>query len=158
FGDETGGGSGAVRLYAILYICWPTLGVIATRLLDSTDDKHFSAYCNVATLTAPLYSFAFPTEIWILFALFWPVLCCCACAQNSFMRLGAALLLLPLFLFTHETAILFLPILAWVVISSCHGWQRILLVTAIVAVAAGWIAVRVLVPPCFAWQASALWM
>jgi hypothetical protein len=158
FGDLTGSGSGAIRLYAILYICWPTLGVLATRFLDSTANKHFSAYCNVATLTTPWYAFGFPTEIWMLFGLFWPLLCCCACAQQSLLRLGAALVLLPLFLFTHETAILFLPILAWVAISSCHGWQRVMLLTAIVAVAAGWIAVKALVPPCFSWQASPLWL
>jgi hypothetical protein len=158
FGDVTGSGSGAVLVYAILYSCWPTLGVLATRFLDSTADKHFSAYCNVATLTTPFYTFGFPTEIWILFGLFWPLLCCFACTQQSFLRLGAALVLLPLFLFTHETAILFLPILAWVAISSCHGWQRVTLLTAIVVVAAGWIAVKALVPLCFPWRASPLWL
>jgi hypothetical protein len=157
-GEVTGSGSGAVLFYAILYICLPTLGVVATRFLDSTDDKHFSAYCNVATLTTLFYTFGFPTEVWILFGLFWPTLCCCACAQYSFVRLGAALVLLPLFLFTHEAAILFLPILAWVAIGSCHDWQRALVLTAIVAVAAGWLAVKMLVPLCYPWRASALWM
>jgi hypothetical protein len=158
FGEVTGSSSGAVLLYAILYICWPTLGVVATRLLDSTDDKHFSAYCNVATLTTPFYAFGFPTEIWMLFGLFWPTLCCCACAQHSFVRLGAALVLLPLFLFTHEAAVLFLPILAWAAIGSCHGWQRAVILAAMVAVAAGWLAVKMLVPLCYPWRASPLWM
>lgn len=158
FGRLTGSGAGAVHLYAILYICWPTLGVVATRLLDNTTDKHVSAFCNVATLTTPYYAYGFPTEVWISFALFWPTLCCCICAQSSIVRLAALFVLLPLLLFTHEAAILFFPILAGVAICFCRGRQRLLILATIVAVLALWAAVRGLVPACSPRQLSPLQM
>ena len=154
YGDATGSASAAVRLYAILYICWPTIGIAATRLLDRTDDKHFSAYCNVASVTTPLFTFGFPTEVWITCALFWPTLCCCACTKHFSAPCWMFFLLLPLFGFTHEVSIVFFPLFFMVTAIFNHGVRRAFMLTAIVAVLACWVFVESYISPCFPWARS----
>src|SRR5262249_15611253 len=83
------------RLYAITSLCWPGVGIMATRMLYRTADKRCSAYFNVASLTTPLFTFGFPTEVWMTCALFWPALCCCACANPSSVPFWLSFLLLP---------------------------------------------------------------
>src|SRR5262249_29989332 len=125
-----------------------------TRLLDRTQDKRLSAYCNVASVTTPFFTFGFPTEIWIMCALFWPTLCCCVCARSSYVPFLVFFLLLPLFIFTHEVAIIFVPLLVFVVVKSNLGIRRATMLAAIAAVLVCWTFVEAYLPPCFPWARS----
>ena len=117
----TGDPQGGVALYGAIFFAAQCLGLLLTFAIDRSGGRIvFSYACISAACLCPLV-FGFPTEVWMMHALFWPTLAACHHARRG---LAGAALILPLMLalmFTHAGAMI--SIAAILATLALRGWR-----------------------------------
>jgi hypothetical protein len=119
----TGDPQGGVALYGFLFFAAPILGLLATFAADRSEGRVIFRYACVSTACLCPLVFGFPTEVWVMHALFWPTLAACHYARRS---PGGTVLILALMLamiFTHAGALI--SAVAILVTTALRGWHDI---------------------------------
>ena len=82
------------------------LGLLLTWALDRSRGRIVFAYaCMSAACLCPLV-FGFPTEVWVMHALFWPTLAACHYARRGVAGAALILALMLALMFTHGGALI----------------------------------------------------
>lgn len=102
----TGDPQGGIALYGAIFFGAQGVGLLLTWALDRSLGRVVFAYaCMSVACLCPLV-FGFPTEVWVMHALFWPTLAACHYARRGIAG-GALILALMLALtFTHGGALI----------------------------------------------------
>lgn len=144
----TGSAAGGIFFYGLLWFAAPLVALAATFAADrSTGRVIFSYACFSTALLCPLV-FAFPTEMWLAHALFWPAL---AVSHHAGRGIGGTALvfaaLLALIL-THEGAVIFAAVIVATLAVRGPRDRTFLRVAVAFGVAlAIWIAVKLTIRP-----------
>ena len=102
----TGDPHGGVVLYGAIFFAAQGLGLLLTWVLDRSRDRIIFAYaCMSAACLCPLV-FGFPTEVWMMHALFWPTLAACRHARRGVAGAALILALMLALTFTHGGALI----------------------------------------------------
>jgi hypothetical protein len=102
----TGDSEGGVALYGLLFFILPFLGLIATFAADRSEGRLFFSYACVSTACLCPLVFGFPTEVWMLHALFWPTLASSHFARRGALGAAAVFALMLALALTHAGALI----------------------------------------------------
>jgi len=139
---------GGVALYGFLFFVLQFLGLIATFVADRSRNRLIFTYACVSTAVLCPLVFGFPTEVWMMHALFWPTLAACHFAPRT---AGGAVTIFGLMLamaFTHAGAQI--SIGAILATLALRGWHDPLLrrgVKAFALVLLLWVSVKLTLRP-----------
>lgn len=144
----SGDAAGGIVIYGFLFFASPLLGLGVTYVADRSPARiFFTAACLSTAVLCPLV-FAFPTEMWMAHAMFWPALAVCHGARDGIggiILVFAALLALVL---THEGALVFaFAILATVAMRGLRDALFARAAGALLAAVAVWGAVKTAFTP-----------
>jgi hypothetical protein len=102
----TGDAQGGVALYGLLFFILPFLGLIATFAADRSQGRLCFNYACVSTVCLCPLVFGFPTEVWMMHALFWPALACSHFARRGAVGAAAIFVFMLALVFTHAGALI----------------------------------------------------
>ena len=98
--------AGGVVLYGFLFFAAQFFGLLATYVADRSEGRIMFGYACVSTACLCPMVFGFPTEVWVMHALFWPTLAVCHYAR---VRTASSVLIAGLLLalvLTHAGALI----------------------------------------------------
>jgi hypothetical protein len=102
----TGDPQGGVVLYGFLFFVAQLLGLLATFVADRSQARViFSFACASTACLCPLV-FGFPTEVWVMHALFWPTLAMCHRADRGASDSAKIFGLMLAMVLTHAGALI----------------------------------------------------
>lgn len=102
----TGDPQGGVALYGFLFFILQAVGLAGTFAADRSRGRIIFAYaCASIACLCPMV-FGFPTEVWVMHALFWPALATSLYARRSIGGLLLIFGLLGALAFTHASALI----------------------------------------------------
>jgi hypothetical protein len=139
---------GGVVLYGALFFLAQALGLIATHLADRSEGRVLFSYACASTACLCPLVFGFPTEVWMMHALFWPALAACHYARRGTAGFATVFALLLALVFTHAGALI--SAIAILVTLALRGWRHPALRRAAIAfagVVAIWIVVHLTLKP-----------
>jgi hypothetical protein len=102
----TGDPLGGVACYGFLFFVAQFLGLIATFVLDRSSGRILFSYACASTACLCPLVFGFPTEVWMMHALFWPALAACHFARRDARGATAIFFLMLALVFTHAGALI----------------------------------------------------
>ena len=144
----TGNPSAGITVYGFLFFVAPLTGLIATFAADRSKGRVVFGYACFSTACLCPLVFAFPTEMWIAHALFWPTL---AVAHGARRGIGGTALLFALLLmliFAHEGAlVLAVAILATLALRGLRDPLLLRGAGALTVALAIWAALKLTLPP-----------
>lgn len=100
----TGDPHGGVVLYGAIFFAAQGLGLLLTFALDRSRVL-FGYACMSAACLCPLV-FGFPTEVWVMHALFWPTLAACHYARRDLAGTALIFALMLALILTHAGALM----------------------------------------------------
>ncbi len=144
----TGDPHGGVVLYGAIFFAAQGLGLLLTFALDRSRGRILFGYaCMSAACLCPLV-FGFPTEVWVMHALFWPTLAACHHARRGIAGGALILGLMLALMFTHGGALI--SIAAILATLALRGWRDAALRRAcalFLLVVAAWVIVKATLRP-----------
>jgi hypothetical protein len=102
----SGDAAGGVAVYGFLFFVLQFLGLIATFLLDRSASRLIFCYACASTACLCPLVFGFPTEVWMMHALFWPTLAACHFAPRGARGIALIGSLMLAMVFTHAGALI----------------------------------------------------
>lgn len=117
----TGDPQGGIVLYGLLFFAAQLLGLLATFAADRSERRVIFTYACFSTACLCPLVFGFPTEVWVMHALFWPTL---AAAHHVRRGIGEAALIFMLMLamaLTHAGALI--SAIGIVATTALRGWR-----------------------------------
>ena len=102
----TGDPQGGVAFYGFLFFLTQAAGLAATLAADRSRGRIIFAYACASTACLCPMVFGFPTEVWVMHALFWPSLATCLYARRSAGGFMVMFGLLVALAFTHASALI----------------------------------------------------
>ena len=144
----TGDPQGGVVLYGAIFFAAQGLGLLLAWALDRSRSRIVFAYaCMSAACLCPLV-FGFPTEVWVMHALFWPALAACHYARRGVAGTALILALMLALMFTHGGALISIAaILATLALRGLRAaaFRRACLIALLVVTA--WVIVKATLRP-----------
>ena len=144
----TGNARAGIFIYGLLFFSAPLLGLLVTLSVDCTTDRGIFGYACLSTACLPPLVFGAPTEMWMAYTLFWPVLATCLCTPNRPRGAVAVFAGLLALVFTHEGAIVFAGAILFALFF--RGWRDPLFIRATAAFLVAmtiWLVVKLTVRP-----------
>jgi hypothetical protein len=102
----TGDPQGGVALYGFLFFLAQGAGLALTFAADRSRNRIIFAYGCASTACLCPMVFGFPTEVWVMHALFWPALAMCHYARRGIAGNVSTFVLLAALAFTHASALI----------------------------------------------------
>ena len=98
--------AGGVMVYGFLFFVAQFLGLLATYAADRSEGRVMFGYACVSTACLCPMVFGFPTEVWVMHALFWPTLAVCHYARTGTAGTSLIFALLLALVLTHAGALI----------------------------------------------------
>jgi hypothetical protein len=144
----TGDPQGGIALYGFLFFVAQLLGLLATYAADRSQSRVIFNYACASTACLCPLVFGFPTEVWVMHALFWPTLAVCHYKQRGIAEGATIFGLMLAMVLTHAGALI--AALAIVVTTALRGWHAHVFRRAgkiFLFVLASWIIVKLTLLP-----------
>jgi hypothetical protein len=105
--ELTGDVRGGIAVHGFLFFVVQLLGLVATFAADRSKGRTIFGYACLSTACLCPLVFAYPTEMWMAHALFWPSLAVCHCARGGIGGIALVFAMLLALAFTHEGALIY---------------------------------------------------